>query len=330
MKQRFNVYGIGNAIMDLQLRASDDDLATLQLKKGGMQLVEAEEQAKILEYFDAASLHQASGGSAANTIIGLAQLGASVGYGCLVGDDLFGNFYRDEMSELGVHLDNEPVGKAITGTSLILITPDAERTMNTNLGVSAEFSADHISADSLCNSDWLYVEGYLFSSETGQQAVTRAIEIAKENGVSVAVSFSDGFIVDVFGDHLRAAVESADLLFANMAEAQAYTKGESEDEVFASFKAAAPTVIMTLHERGARVNMNGEELHIPAFPVDAVDTTGAGDMFAAGFLYGLTGGFSAQKSAELACFLASRVVSQLGPRIHGDLRDLAEKQGLLA
>ena len=176
MERKFDVYGIGNAIVDLQLRIAEEDLTNLGLEKAAMKLVETADQAKLLQYFSGRELNHASGGSAANTMIGIAQLGGTVGYGCLVGDDTFGRFYLDEMRRLGVSLRTSPVSGKETGSSVILITPDAERTMNTHLGVSADFNEKNVSEIDLAESSWLYIEGYLFSSPGGQKAVQRLLQ----------------------------------------------------------------------------------------------------------------------------------------------------------
>ncbi len=329
MDRKFDVYGVGNAIMDLQLRAAEGDLQKFGLEKGGMKLVEPEEQKKLLEYYHGTDLHQASGGSAANTVIAVSQLGGKTAYGCMVGDDRFGSDYLKEMKNLGVHLHTQPRPGKMTGTCIILISPDAERTMNTHLGASVELDEKDVSPELIAASKWLYVEGYLFSQPSGQRVAKRAISYAKECGTKVAVTFSDGFIVEVFGDALRAAVDQADLAFANFNEAKKFTGAEDEDEIFKRFSAAVPSAVMTLSERGARVSEAGKQFFIPPFETKAIDDTGAGDMFAGGFLYGLTSGRSVEESGRLACYLASRVVSQLGPRLECDVRELISKKEFL-
>ncbi len=329
MERKFDVYGIGNAIIDLQLRVSEDDIKSLRLEKAAMKLVESSEQDDLLRYFSGRELNKASGGSAANTMIGIAQLGGTVSYGCLVGGDGFGSFYLEEMRKLGVALHTTPRSGEVTGTSVILITPDAERTMNTHLGASSLFDEVDVSERMLAESSWLYIEGYLFSSPGGQRAVQRAIELAREYDVKVAITFSDGFIVDVFGEPLRNAVDQADLIFANLNESRRFTGGEDEEEVFAKLKEVVPSCVMTMSERGAIVFYDGKESKIDPFPVTAVDDTGAGDMFAGAFLFGITHGMNGAAAGKLACFLSSRVVSQLGPRLKSDARQIARDHGLL-
>ncbi len=317
------IYGIGNAIMDLQIKVSEESISELGLDKGGMQLVDTAEQKRLVEHFHGQELIQRSGGSAANTIIALAQLDVPVAYGCVVGPDAFGSFYADEMKQLGVELHNEGAGEA-TGTCFILITPDAERTMNTNLGSSALFGPQHVSLEHIERADWIYIEGYLLSSDSGREAALKAAKHAKSCGTKVAFTFSDAFIVNCFREPLEQIVACSDLIFANKVESQAFTGKDTEDEIFQALTAAAPNAVMTLHERGARAVWQGKECFVPAFETKAVDTTGAGDMFAAGFLYGIQKGLSTEQSVRVANFLASKVVAQLGARLDADVQRLLE------
>ena len=173
-------------------------------------------------------------------MIAVSQLGGNVAYGCLVGDDELGRFYFDEMQALGVSLHTPPISGEPTGTCVILITPDAERTMNTHLGASATFQVEHVTEDALKHAEWLYLEGYLFSTDGGRAAVRRAIDLAKKHSVKISLTFSDRFIVEVFGDALRAAVADCDLIFANEQEASAYVGVEQEAEIFTRFQTSAP------------------------------------------------------------------------------------------
>lgn len=329
MKKQFDVYGIGNAIVDLQLRISEGDFSKLGLAKGGMALVDEDTQQGLLSSLASDGINQASGGSAANTIIALAQLGAKSAYGCVVGDDAFGKFYFQEMQELGVSLNTAPVAGATTGSSVILVTPDSERTMNTHLGISATFSEAHISEERIKSSEWLYVEGYLFTSETGQQAALKAVSLAKKHGTKVAVTFSDRFIVEFFSSPLREVVAQSDLIFANLHEAEAFTAKTDEDEIFRQLCDLVPNVALTMSERGAKIKIAETLLNIASPQVTAVDATGAGDIFAGGFLYGLTHNLSPEQTGKLACFLGAKVVSQLGPRVHGDLKATVQAEGII-
>jgi len=330
VNKKFDIYGIGNALVDLQVQVTEAELSALGLTKGGMTLVGADQQQQLLQISKRSNVNQACGGSAANSIIAFSQLGGKTAYGCLVGKDQLGEFYMSEMQELGVTIELDARSAEPTGICGIFITPDAERTMATFLGASAAFSKVEVNEKLLAQSSWLYVEGYLFSSPNGQEAVRQAIAIAKENGVKIAVTFSDAFIVDVFRKPLEAAVSQADLIFANMREAQHFVGVEDESELFNKFKAVAPNVVMTMSERGALVHFEQKDYVVEPFPTKAVDDTGAGDMFAGAFLYAIANGYSPDKAGRLSCFLGSRVVSQLGPRLHCNVRELAGKEGLLS
>lgn len=332
MAGSIDIYGIGNAIVDLQVRATDEELARFGVAKATMRLIDEGERQKLVEYFGPRSLHQTSGGSGANTAIAAAQLGSKTAFSAVVGGDDLGRFYQKEMEEIGVKFHTTPRLERATGTSLILITPDAERTMNTFLGATAEFGTHDVSHEILSHSKWLFIEGYLFSSETGRSAVAEAIAGAKQHGVKIALTLSDVFIVEGFRDAVRAAVKEADLLFANAAEARAFTGEASEEEAFTQLKVTVQNVVMTRSEKGAWLRVRGEEHRIEAFPTKAIDDTGAGDMFAGAFLHGLVQGYPPLVCARTACYLASRVVSQLGARLHGDVLRLLEDahQGTVA
>lgn len=322
MNTTFDVYGMGNALVDVQFQVGEQALHDLDLDKGGMRLVDTAQQNILLDYCRHLSAHRASGGSAANSMIALAQLGGRAAYGCLVGDDELGRFYFDEMQSLGVHLHTPPVSGQPTGTCIILITPDAERTMNTSLGASGVFAVEHVTEDVLKQATWLYLEGYLFSTPGGQAAAHRALELARKHRVKVSLTCSDRFIVEACGDALRAAVAECDLVFANQQEAGAYVGQERAEAIFPRFQDSAPNVVMTRGDQGAWGTFGGTTFQVPAVPVQALDATGAGDMFAGAFLYAITHGYTAEDAARLACRLSSRVVSQLGPRLHGDVTAL--------
>ncbi len=317
--RNYNVYGIGNAIIDIQLQISEEVFQTLGLEKGAMSLVDTEEQLALLSKFPETELNKVSGGSAANSMIALAQLGGKAAYGCLIADDEMGKFYATEMKDLGITVYTTPTEGGDTGTSVILITPDAERTMNTYLGVSAEFGPEHVSSRLVGESEWLFIEGYLFSTPRGQEAVKKALSYAGKRGTKVAVVFSDGFIVDVFGEHLRAAVKYSDLIMANFNEASRFTGESEEEKIVEALKDSAPSFVLTKGKDGARVFFDGQDVSIKPVPTKAIDETGAGDMFAGAFLYGVSNGLSLEDSGNLASRLASKIVSQLGPRYSGDL-----------
>lgn len=328
MTKEFDVIALGNAIVDLQLRISEEEFNQLSLTKAGMKLVETNEQEELLKKLSKHSINQASGGSAANTIIAISQLGGKTAYNCVVGDDSLGEFYTKELKELGVSVEAKKVNDK-TGTSVILITPDAERTMNTHLGASAHMDQDFVSEEKIAKANWLYIEGYLFSSESGQRAVTKAISFAKKHNVKIAVTLSDGFIVEYFSKPLNEALKEAELVFANLNEASKYTGLDEEEAVFHKYSSQFPIAVMTLSEKGARVSYQNKTYFIPPYQAKAIDDTGAGDIFAGAFLYGLTSNMDIEETGKLSCYLASKVVSQLGPRLKVDLKEVIRKKEYL-
>ncbi|MBP9838756.1 MAG: adenosine kinase [Proteobacteria bacterium] len=322
MNKTIDVIAIGNAIIDLQVSATEQEIKDFKLEKGGMKLVSLKEQEQLLSQLKSHKINKASGGSAANTVIAIAALGAKTAYNCMVGDDELGSFYIDELKALGVEAATLKNKNFPTATCAVMITPDAERTMNTFLGASAHLDQEHVSEELISKAKWLYVEGYLFSSETGQRVVEKAIGFAKKHNTKIAVTLSDGFIVEFFGVPLRKALKDAELVFSNLNEASKYTGLTEVKEVFAKFAQDFPLAVMTMSEKGALIRANSEDHFIPPFPTVATDDTGAGDMFAGAFLYGINSGLSITESGKLACFLASKVVSQLGPRLKIDLKNI--------
>lgn len=315
--KEFHVCGLGNSLVDIFLELSDADFAGLALEKGTMRLVERAEQKELLDRFHARDPRLASGGSVANSVIALSQLGGKGAFiGCL-GDDRYGLFYQQEFEQLGIEIGNPAIVDETTGTCLSIITPDAERTMRTCLAVSSHLSAKHVDEARIAASEWLFVEGYLFANpETGQGAVRRAVEAAKANGTKIALTCSDAFIPEVFGDAFRAALASADLLFCNAGEARAVTGADSTPAAFDKLTGMVPNAVVTDGPGGAFVRYAGAEAHAPAVACEPKDLTGAGDMFAGAFLYGVTHGVPAGRAATAANFLAMKVITQVGARLH--------------
>lgn len=327
MSRTIHVYGAGNAIVDLQLKVSEAEFATQGFEKGTMRLVDSGEQEALLDAFKAHEIVWSSGGSVANSMIALSQLGGSSVFGCLVGEDGFGKFFLEEMDRLGVVLHNGPVIDYRTGTSAILITPDAERTMRTHLGAAATLDAEDISNDYLAQSEWSFIEGYLFCDPRGTNAALHMVDTSKHFNTKVAITASEAFVIESFRDTFDRVLNSTDLLFTNIREAQALTNIEDEEQAFQALKKRVRNCVMTRTEKGAWSFYDGVESRIEGFPVRAIDATGAGDMFAGSFLYGITNGLTPEESTRLACFLSSRVVAQLGARIRTDLKKVARAGG---
>lgn len=322
MSKPFHVCGLGNSLVDILLELTDAEFAGLGLEKGTMRLVERGEQTDLLDRFHAREPRLASGGSVANSVIALSQLGGKGAFVGCVGDDRYGLFYQREFEHLGIEIGTPAVVGETTGTCLSIITPDAERTMRTCLAVSSHLSARHVDEQRVKNSEWLFVEGYVFANpDTGQGAIRRAVEVAKANGVKVAITCSEAFVVEVFGSPFFDALKQADLLFCNASEACAVAKATNAAEAFGKLKGVVPNAVVTDGPHGAYVRFGGAEAHVPAFACEPTDLTGAGDMFAGAFLYGVTHGVDPVKAARAANFLAMKVITQYGARLHHGTRE---------
>ncbi|MCE9530153.1 MAG: adenosine kinase [Planctomycetes bacterium] len=322
----FHVCGLGNAIVDIFLEFDDKEFAALGFERGTMRLVEAAEQRLLIDKFRTHEPRLVSGGSVANSMIAMSQLGGKGAFIGCVGDDRYGLFYETEFKELGIEIGNPAIVGETTGTCVCLITPDAERTMRTCLAVSSHLAARHIEEDRIKNSEWLFIEGYVLANpNTGQGAVREAVKVARRNGVKIALTCSEAFIVNVFGDAFHDTLKNADLLFCNASEAMAVTNATNANEAFSKLKSIVPSAVVTDGPHGAYVRHGGHEVHVPSFPCEPRDLTGAGDMFAGAFLYGITHGISPEKAARAACFLAMKVITQVGARLHHGTRQFWEQ-----
>lgn len=322
----FHVCGLGNAIVDIFLELSDEELAKLQFEKATMRLVERDEQMQLLERFHDQEPRLVSGGSVANSMIAMSQLGGQGAFIGCVGDDRYGLFYEREFEELGIEIGSPIIVGETTGTCVCIVTPDAERTMRTCLAVSSHLAERHVDEQRIRSSEWLFIEGYVFANPaTGQGAIRKAIRVAKEHGVKVAVTCSEAFVVDVFGEAFHEALQQTDLLFCNASEACAVTRKKSAVEAFAALRDRVPSAVVTDGPHGAYVRHAGTEVHVPAYPCEPRDLTGAGDMFAGSFLYGITHGIPPERAARASCFLAMKVISQVGARMHHGTRQFWEQ-----
>jgi sugar/nucleoside kinase (ribokinase family) len=319
--REYQLCGLGNAIVDIFVEVADDEFTKLGFERGSMRLVELAEQKTLLERYQKSEPRLVSGGSVANSVIGFSQLGGSGAFIGCVGDDRYGLHYTAEFEELDIDIGNPVIVGEATGTCVAIITPDAERTMRTCLAVSSHLAAKHVDAQRIRDSEWLFIEGYVFANpETGQTAIREAIRIAKASGTKVALTCSEAFIPNFFGDAFRSALKEADLLFANETEACALAGANTAAEAFAKLKGQLPSLVVTDGPRGAHVRHNGSEVHVPSFPCTPKDLTGAGDMFAGAFLYGITHDVPPAAAARGACFLAMKVITQVGARLHHGTR----------
>lgn len=318
MSKPLDVCGIGNGLVDIQFEVSDEDLKRLNLKKSQMRIVSEEEQKVLLDYLKDKKNHISSGGSAANTLIAFSKFGGKAGYKTVLGNDDFGKYYTREFKELGIELRAEYINDYPTGTCVVLITPDSERTMNTCLGATGQFNLNHVDEDIIKKSKWLYTEGYKLSSEKSAEAVLYAVEIAKKNDIRVSITFSDVFITENFRINLEKVVHQSDFVFCNEQEAISFTQKNNIDEALEELKLIVPNFAVTMGEKGSFIYWNRKLHKIPAYKVNPIDTTGAGDMFAGGILYGIISGLDMELSGKLASYAAAKVVSQFGARLKED------------
>ena len=314
-----DVYGVGNALVDVQVRVDEEFIARHGLKKGHMELVDARRQAQVLDALAGHPVNRCSGGSAANTVVGVAELGGRAAYCGKVGNDALGRFYRDDLDAIGVRFDGASSSEA-TGTALVLITPDAQRTMLTSLGASALLDSPDVQLSSLDGCAYLYVEGYLLPGEGTRRAALAAIEAAKSRGMRIALTVSDPFVVAQSAQLLWELIDGPiDLLFCNEIEAAALVGTDDMVECARALHRRATNIALTLGAKGSVLMHEGTLHPVEGVKVDPVDTTGAGDMYAAGILYGLTHGLSWPEAGRLASHAAARVVSTLGARLPAKL-----------
>jgi sugar/nucleoside kinase (ribokinase family) len=322
----FQLCGLGNAIVDIFVEVSDEEFAALGYERGTMRLVGLPDQAVLLQRFHAREPRLVSGGSVANSVIAFSQLGGRAAFIGCVGDDRYGLFYATEFEELTIDIGNPVIIGEATGTCVAIITPDAERTMRTCLAVSSHLAARHVDEERIKNSDWLFIEGYVFANpDTGQVAIRKAIALAKQHGTKIALTCSEAFIVQAFGGPFREALAKADLLFCNETEACAVAEAKDAEEAFRKLKSLVPSAIVTVGPKGVHIRHGSVEAHVPGFSCQPKDLTGAGDMLAGAFLYGITHGVPVEKAARGACFLAMKVITQIGARLHHGTKDLWEQ-----
>jgi sugar/nucleoside kinase (ribokinase family) len=322
---RLDVLCIGNAIVDVLAHATDDFLAAEGLTKGSMRLIDAEEAERLYSHMGPA--REVSGGSAGNTAAGVAAFGGKAGFIGQVAPDQLGQFYIHDLRSTGVEFTTAPadLGEP-TARSMVLVTPDGHRTMNTFLGAAQHLPASALDEAQIRDSAVLYLEGYLWDPETPRYAMVRAIEVAREAGRKVAFTLSDTFCIDRHREGFNQLIDGGriDILFANEAEIQALAGIPHLETAVAAVAPKVETLVVTRSEHGALAIRGGDRADVPAEPIgEVVDTTGAGDLFAAGFLFGYTHGKSLQASLKLGAIAAAEVIQHVGARPEADLKRLA-------
>ncbi len=315
---KYNIYGIGAALVDTEVTVSDKFLNDAKIDKGVMTLVDESRQRELLDALSSENLKliKKCGGSVCNSLVAAASLGAHAFFSGKVADDSDGELYVNDLKQAGIDFHTSGQESGTTGKCLVMVTQDAERTMNTFLGASNTLSAREIDKDAIKNSDWLYVEGYLMTDEARTAVTKEAVKFARENGVKVAISLSDPFVVNIFGDALRDVMGSTvDLIFCNKDEALAFTDSNKLSSAIEKLKFITKSFAITDGANGAII-YNGDSIgRFEGVASKAIDTNGAGDMFAGAFLYAITSGRGYDWAAELANDCASRVVAQFGPRL---------------
>ena len=329
MSELLDVTGIGNAIVDVIAHATDADLTRLSLPKGAMTLID-EARAERL-YGQMAPACEVSGGSVANSMAGIASLGGDAGYIGKIRDDQLGEVFAHDIRAAGVRFASKPSssGKS-TARCLIMVTPDGQRTMNTFLGACVDLGPEDIDEALIARSQVTYLEGYLWDPPRAKEALLRSAQLAHKHQRKVALSLSDAFCVDRHRAELERLIDDhVDVLFANESEALSLTQQSSYELALSALRGRCEVVVVTRGAHGATV-LSGEQIvHVPAEPISQlVDTTGAGDLFAAGFLYGYTRGYEAGDSARLGAICAAEVISHYGARPETSLHNLAKARGL--
>ncbi|QOV93922.1 adenosine kinase [Novosphingobium sp. ES2-1] len=324
----YDVIAIGNAIVDVMAPCEDADIERLGLAKGGMTLVDT---ARAQELYDAMGpAREISGGSAANTLAGLAALGAKCAFIGQVADDQLGEVFAHDIRAGGIDFQTPTrADEPPTARCLIFVSPDGQRTMNTFLGASQFLPAEALDDAQIASASVLYLEGYLWDPEEPRKAMRRAIAAARSAGRKVAFTLSDAFVISRHGDDFRALIADGqiDILFANEHELAALTGVEDFHAGLEQLAAKVPTVVVTRSENGAHAISNGEHAHVPAEPIaKVVDTTGAGDLFAAGFLYGYVRNKPLAESLTLGAVCAAEIISHYGARPEANLQDLVAKR----
>jgi sugar/nucleoside kinase (ribokinase family) len=322
----FQVLCIGNAIVDIVARVEEDFLLAHDRIKGSMMLVDAETSARIYDAMPPAV--ERSGGSAGNTAAGIASLGGRAAYMGKVHADQLGNVFRHDIRAIGVHYETEPSHTgAPTATSMILVTPDAQRTMSTYLGACGELALDDIDEEIVARADVSYIEGYMWDRDNQKEAVLKAMDVAHAHGKLVSLSLSDSFCVDRFRSEFVELVEGkVDILFANEAEIKSLYQVDTFEEAMERLRPHVKLAALTRSEKGSVILSKDEMVAVPAHPTDLIDTTGAGDLYAAGFLHGYTSGKSLEDCARLGGLAAAEVISHLGARPEVNLAKLAAEE----
>ena len=319
--KKYDVYAVGNALVDIEYHATPARLNELNIDKGVMTLIDEQRQNSLVAQLQDSHESMACGGSAANTIIALSQMGASTHLDCRVSNDMTGQIFARDLHDSGVHssLDSRPLVDGVTGKCLVFVTPDADRTMNTFLGVSGDLDNSDIDVEAVKHSQTIYIEGYLASADNTRDAAIEVRRIAEARDITTSLTLSDPNMVKFFRDSIEAMIgDGVDLLFANEDEAKELASTDNFEDAVQLFKKIGRKFAITRGGEGALLFDGLKEIEIKPNKVKAIDTLGAGDMFAGAMLYGLSQGMSFQQSGDLAALASAKIVTQFGPRLRSE------------
>ncbi len=313
-----SVYGVGNPLIDIIVPISDEDLSWLGIHKGTMHLITANKRAELIEFISNKEVSYSSGGSCPNTIITLSALGITGALGGMVGTDTYGPIYKKAIVESGA-LDEIRETSSKTGSSIILVTPDSERTMNTFLGANRDFGPEDLAADRVKEAEFFHFTGYMWDTDSQKKAILKALDISKANGTRISFDIADPFAVSRNREtFLKIIQDYADIVFANNEEARILFNNYDAFECAKSMGKICPLSIVKNGKHGSFVNDHGNIESIPVQGGEPTDTTGAGDNYAAGFLYGLCAGRSSTDAGHCASYLAGEIIDQVGAQFSRD------------
>lgn len=328
--KKYQVVGIGNAVVDVITQSTDTFLAEMGIAKGIMQLVETQRSEELFSAMD--ERVQTPGGSVANTIAGIGSLGLATGFIGRVRDDELGHFYADAMTREGIDFVNAPVagGELPTSRSMIFVSPDGERSMNTYLGISAELGPDDVDESVAAGAEVVFLEGYLFDKDKGKDAFIRTARACRAAGGKAGIAISDPFCVERHRADFVSLIENEmDFVIGNEAEIRSLYQDNDLEADLARVAAACPLVVCTRSGDGVSIMHEGKRTDIPVTKIVTVDATGAGDQFAAGFLFGLVSGRDMETCGRMGNVCAAEVISHIGPRPEVDMKALFAEHGLL-
>jgi fructokinase len=313
----YDIYGIGNAIVDVDITVADDFLQSQELPKGQMTLVDSQQINSLVEMLGDRPMNRKSGGSAANTIFAANGFGLTTGYACRLGDDVNGNYFFNEMSEANIQTSAiDTQSNEGSGQCLVMITDDAQRTMCTDLGISSNVTMSEVDQDGLSRAKMLYIEGYLSSSPVSSASAIKCHEIAREKGIQTAITLSDVAMVSFFRDSMTSIIgNGVDTLFCNAEEALSWAQTDRLDIAINELKDIAPELYITLGSDGAQVVTSNASTNIPGIPVKAIDTNGAGDIYAGACLAARRQGANPQNAARFANHAAAHLIQLFGARL---------------